>query len=30
MKEQFTWINVFGAILGGLIGLVQAAVGRIL
>jgi uncharacterized membrane protein YheB (UPF0754 family) len=24
MKEQFAWINVFGAILGGLIGLVQA------
>lgn len=26
MKEQFAWINVFGAILGGVIGLVQAII----
>jgi hypothetical protein len=30
MKEQFTWINLFGAILGGLIGLSQALLGAFL
>jgi uncharacterized membrane-anchored protein YjiN (DUF445 family) len=30
MKEQFAWINVFGAILGALIGFVQAAIGMVL
>jgi uncharacterized membrane protein YheB (UPF0754 family) len=30
MKEQFTWINVFGAILGGVIGLVQALIAALL
>ncbi len=30
MKEQFAWINVFGAILGAVIGLVQALVEKIL
>lgn len=30
MKEQFTWINVFGAILGGVIGLVQALIAALI
>lgn len=29
MREQFKWINIFGALLGGLIGLVQALVSNI-
>jgi hypothetical protein len=29
MKEQFVWINVFGAVLGGIIGLAQAVMGAI-
>jgi uncharacterized membrane protein YheB (UPF0754 family) len=30
MKEQFVWIDVLGAVLGALIGLIQALLSRIL